>query len=889
MRTIGSIVVAIAALGSASAGGDASGTVTMELRAFPLQGPLEGLEAQVLDFRYAPYYWQTCIGLPDDPHKSIVGRDGGLYYEYGGGPYRGFKTCVRAELAGEGAAGTSRQSLAGARVPIVTTEVDKGELTLRQEAWAAAPESPAREEWSARRNDTLLLTVKNRGAKAAAAKLMLKFEASTALALDATKTCVRRPNGAPFAVMSAPCRAEGQTAPSLITLERTPGVNRNWANPTSACDARFRDVCVGWQSPLILAYKAQPGKSYRAAFGLIEGWHQAAGKRPLVLEAEGRAVRTVDLVKEFGRNVPVVIAVDAKDENGDGMLTFAVRSPGGVEDTNTILSALWIFDAVNAPREEEIRAGGVDGRALAIFDARSAAAGASLTLAALDKTLAPGEEASFALALPQGAHAPASFSVADAVRGRAFAAAFWEGADLPYGRIQVPDPEMQDLLDGCIRNIYQAREFRKGTPAFQVGPTCYRGTWAADGPFILEAVTYLGRASEARAGIETQVDGDDGPGGVEFSKKSGLRLWMVWRHAQLTGDRAWLERMWPRVEREVAAIKSYRDSTRSDPAQANFGLMPEGFGDGGLGGKHKEYTNVYWTLAGLRAAIEAATLLGKPCRAAWQAEYDDYWQAFDRARNRDKLADAKGNVYVPVTMKGAEKQLPQRGAWAFMQAVFPGRVFRADDALMQGTMAMLDADVREGLIYGTGWIADGVWNYAASFYAHAHLWNGHGKKAASTLYAFGNHASPLLCWREEQNVVGAPYQECGDMPHNWASGELIRLVRHLLVLERGNELHLLEGLPAAWVAPCAITQLTAMPTAFGDLDLELAVAPDARSAVLRLNAPRREKLERVVVHLEQFPRAVVAVRANGAGGPALAGPFEVRPGSACELIIEFAK
>ena len=96
---------------------------------------------------------------------------------------------------------------------------------------------------------------------------------------------------------------------------------------------------------------------------------------------------------------------------------------------------------------------------------------------------------------------------------------YWAKLDLPYDRIVVPDPNIQALLDACIRNIYQAREIKEDRPAFQVGPTCYRGTWAADGPFILEAVTYLGRAAETRAGLEQQVDQDQGPGGVAFSKK----------------------------------------------------------------------------------------------------------------------------------------------------------------------------------------------------------------------------------------------------------------------------------------------------------------------------------------------------------------------------------
>ena len=371
--------------------------------------------------------------------------------------------------------------------------------------------------------------------------------------------------------------------------------------------------------------------------------------------------------------------------------------------------------------------------------------------------------------------------------------------------------------------------------------------------------------------MEQQVDADSGPGGVEFSKKSGLRLWMIRRHAQLTGDREWLKRMWPRVERDVNQIVEYRTMTRDDPQQANYGLMPIGFGDGGLGGQHREYTNVYWTLAGLKAAIEMAQGLNKPSRGRWQAEYADYWQVFDKARNRDKQTDAAGNTYVPVTMQGEQPQLPQRGAWAFLQSVFPGRVFPSDDPLMLGTLAMLDANQREGLIYGTGWIEDGIWNYAASFYAHAHLWLGHGRKAAATLYAFGNHASPLLTWREEQNPVGERPHYVGDMPHNWASAEFIRLVRHLLILERGHELHLFEGLPRVWTRPGCVTELKAVPTTFGDVSLKLDVAADGRSATITIDPPNRTPAERIVVHLEHFARPTANVSVNGKHG-ALADP-----------------
>ncbi|NLH17755.1 MAG: hypothetical protein GX455_14350, partial [Phycisphaerae bacterium] len=444
-----------------------------------------------------------------------------------------------------------------------------------------------------------------------------------------------------------------------------------------------------------------------------------------------------------------------------------------------------------------------------------------------------------------------------------------------------PDPAVQGLLDSCIRNIYQAREHRPGGVVFQVGPTCYRGTWAADGPFLLEAATYLGRWEQARTGLELQIDKDDGPGGVEFSKKSGLRLWMVLRHWQLTGDDAWLASIWPKVEFNVSEIIRYRQMTRSDPKQANFGLMPIGFGDGGLGGAHREYTNVYWTLTGLKCAIEMARYRNSPQAEAWAAEYDDYWKVFDKARDRDKLTDKSGNIYVPVTMKGEQPQLPQRGAWAFLHSVFPGRIYRDDDARMLGTMAMLDANQCEGLIFGTGWLEDGIWNYAASFYAHAHLWLGHADKAAATLYAFANHASPLLCWREEQNPKGEKERFVGDMPHNWASAEFIRLVRHLLILERGNELHLLEALPQAWTKPGGRIHIEKMPTSFGEMDLDV-VFEEAQARVKLLFA-RRSTEGKVVLHLERLGGEVVSF--SGEANK----PFHLRPNTPFEVTVQLRR
>ena len=431
----------------------------------------------------------------------------------------------------------------------------------------------------------------------------------------------------------------------------------------------------------------------------------------------------------------------------------------------------------------------------------------------------------------------------------------WEQIPLPYDRIRVPDSGMQALLDSSIRNIYQAREIKDGLPAFQVGPTVYRGLWVVDGSFIMEAMAFLGRVEEARAGIRYLLNFQRNDGAFMLIdghwKETGIVLWAVARHARLTNDKAWLRSVWPRLEKGMDFIRSMRRTASEDKNALNAGLIPNGFSDGGLGGKYPEYTNVYWTLAGMRAAVAAAQWLGNKSQAEdWQKEYDDFYATFRRAAERDMKTDGHGNRYAPIRMRDDQNVAPQKAQWAFLHAVFPGKVFAPDDPLVQGNMAMLQAAEREGLVYGTGWLSDGIWNYFGSFYAHAWLWLGRGQKAAQIAYDYANHASPLFVWREEQMPVGQGEKITGDMPHNWASAEFIRLVRHLLVLERGDELHLFEGLPKSWMRPGAVVRLQEVLTEYGPISLELKVSADGASARLHLEPPRRNPPAKIVLHLE---------------------------------------
>jgi GH15 family glucan-1,4-alpha-glucosidase len=423
--------------------------------------------------------------------------------------------------------------------------------------------------------------------------------------------------------------------------------------------------------------------------------------------------------------------------------------------------------------------------------------------------------------------------------------------------VEVPDRQIQSLVDSSIRNIWQAREIKGGLPAFQVGPSVYRGLWIVDGAFLLEAATMLGKVDEARAGITYMLNHQNSNGSFEvldkYYKENGIVLWACIQHARLTSDKAWLESIWPKLEKTVAYIKELRKLSYSDPNWLCQGLIPPGFVDGGVHFLEKgDYSNVYWNLAGLKAMISAATWLGKAGQAEeWQKEYDDFYSVFQTSARRDMRKDAHGISYLPDGMGNVGNLPPQKGQWAFFHGVYPGKIFKQDDPVVTGNMEMFQAcEEQGGLIVGNAGLAEGVWGYLASFHAHAWLWLGEGRKAVERLYGFGNHASPLLVWREEQNTTDNPESPAGDMPHNWASAEFIRLVVHLLALDRGDELHLLEGLPREWLKADMVTKLNGVLTPFGPLTLELKVAADGQSASLKVE-PLLSKggCRNIVLHL----------------------------------------
>jgi len=244
------------------------------------------------------------------------------------------------------------------------------------------------------------------------------------------------------------------------------------------------------------------------------------------------------------------------------------------------------------------------------------------------------------------------------------------------------------------------------------------------------------------------------------------------------------------------------------------------------------------------------------------------------------VADPRGFRYLPMLMRedpamhenAWDRPRPQSAQWALSQTIFPGEVFAKDDPVVRGHIALMQACTQEDIPAETGWLHhEGVWNYNAAFVAEVYLWAGLRDWAQRTFTGYLNHASPLYAWREEQPLQKALLGMLwGDMPHNWASAECVRYLRHALALEDGQKLRLLDGLAAEDARSRQPFALTETPTRFGRISLE-AEPVGAKGWKVHFRRGEGPAPEAVELREDVFPgvrlsRVEGAAMRNGADG-----------------------
>ena len=809
-------------------------------------------ESMVVDHRYSPPWWQSLLCLPDDPVKTLVGREGQLFGDYGFHGPRDFSFSLMFDS--KTPAQWKSQQLISTASPMTQTIKESAGVRMTEQAFLEIPEPEklnsivrfdsrlARRNWSkpniacdAAFNDIA------EGEKGLSGEGLIEFH-------------IKVTPGSEHKVVLGFCEGKWEESGQRVMRVHIEGAAQKDIDPVKDFGPKtpgvyfFDSKDVDQDGELIVVVTNLPGAKDRNA--IINGlWmfknHTPAAAEIISGKQDQQAVLYVKCADVGMPERRYHLLVNLKNTTSSPIVFDPVIRYGGIDTLKKESNYIQMDEYTRLSSSVALESPQLDSPKY-------------YTIGFKPVKLLAGEEKKICITLsrffnPKLAYIP---SVANTTKQKQISEAWWKINSPSSIAISIPDAGIQSMVSSSLRNIFQARDIREGNKAFQVGPTVYRGLWLADGSFLLEVATMLNYIKDVRSCIDYLTHLQLKDGGFEmittFHKENGLVPFMLIRHARLTQDKSWLQQNWSVIEGCIKRINYLRGLALKDSTKPYYGLIPNGNVDGGIQ-DGDDYSNTEWCLGGMKWAISAAKWLGKNEEASlWQKDYDVFYGNFINLARKDIREDEKGNKYLPVMIKNEGNYAAQRGQWAFCQSVYPGQIFDDNPETHQWaeeTVNMLTDHREEGLVVNTGWMKDGIWSYFTSFYSHALQWLGKTDDIPQLLYDFANHSSPTMVWREEQKPVGKGSDEVGDMPHNWASAEFIRMVVHMIEFDRGNELHLFEALPKQWVKEGAVTKLNGIRTPFGRINLKLAVNASGNEAKLDLSFLDAGNLpKKIVIH-----------------------------------------
>lgn len=436
------------------------------------------------------------------------------------------------------------------------------------------------------------------------------------------------------------------------------------------------------------------------------------------------------------------------------------------------------------------------------------------------------------------------------------------------GRFGIEAPsEAKPLLQTLRSNLAYALVERDG-PAIRPGTRSYARSWIRDGALISAALLRLGHAEAVRdyiAWFARYQDPDGrvpccvdrrGADAVAENDSHGEFLFLIAEYWRFEHDRAFLERLFPNVERAVSYIDSLRQKERTgeyrEPGKLLFfGLLPESISHEGYSAKPvHSYWDDFWALKGIADASDLAGALGREdLRARWSADRDEFSK--DLLASLSQTISSRGLSYIPGSAEladfdptattialdpaGLAQRLPRNELTATFERYFQEFRRRSEgkawDAYTPYEVRTVGAFVRLGWRERVGELLD--------------------------FFMAGRRPAAWNGWAE---VVGrdprAP-RFIGDLPHAWVGSDFIRSLLDLFAFEREDgALVLAAGIPAGWLASGREVGVRRLRTPHGPLSYSLrrekdglrfsvdALAVPSGGVVLRppLEAPSRRVL-----------------------------------------------
>lgn len=454
--------------------------------------------------------------------------------------------------------------------------------------------------------------------------------------------------------------------------------------------------------------------------------------------------------------------------------------------------------------------------------------------------LEPEKPVACVVAIPWAPVEGADYSSEDATVWLDRTLEFWRGIMADATSIEVPcEKAAQAYLAAHVCQLIASDHGE-----LHGGEGFYDEFYIRDGAYQAMELEEAGLRDAARNAIKPFATHQRDDGRFESQKNqfdaNGQALWALWQYGKITGDRQWIEQVYPKMRKAVDWTMQAR---RCAPADSPFaGLLPEAPADGESlwDGKHHIPGYDFWNLRGLLCTADAARTLGKADEAdVLLKEAAAYRDAIDKAWEHTGLA------HFPPSWETAGTH------WGNTETLWPTAIFPANDVRVTALMKEVREKYLGGFVEGTIRWTDGkldgaIHPYMSAYTTMASLVRGEDEKVVEEFYWYLLHSTATHGFPE-----GVFYKRrfawSNTIPHVTGASNYALLLRHMLIHEQDEELHLLMAIPDWWLDDGNEIAVARAPTHFGPVDFR--VRGTAQGVQLTLNPPQRTAPKRIVLHL----------------------------------------
>ncbi len=402
------------------------------------------------------------------------------------------------------------------------------------------------------------------------------------------------------------------------------------------------------------------------------------------------------------------------------------------------------------------------------------------------------------------------------------------------GKVRIDLPPSAARFTETMRANIAYILINRDAAAIQPGSRSYSRSWIRDGSLTSTALLRTGHAPVVKEFIEWYapyqyangkvpccVD-EHGATPVPENDSHGQLIYVIAEYYRHTGDKAFLEKMWPHVAKAVSYMDSLRKSrmTEQYTVGANrpfYGLLPQSISHEGYSAKPMHsYWDDFFALRGFKDATFIARVLDKP-EADAHAGFTASFRGFVKESIRQVMMTRRID-YIPGSV-----ELADFDATSTTVAVSPGgEATRLFPPTLQRTFDRYFAEAR-ARANGTK-MYEGYTPYELRTVG-TFVQLGQRARAHELMDFFFKDQRPAA-WHQWSEVVFRDPKTprfIGDMPHTWVGSDYIRSFLDMLAFERESDssLVLAAGVKDEWVREPPGVRVTNLSTHYGPLNYDM--------------------------------------------------------------------